>query len=106
MRSFRRGPPEREASYGTLEAAQATEVVLQAIARSDGTRASVLRELRALEVEDGILGSFRFDRNGDITPSPVTIYRVTGKTGPGSLMEGGVVDRVIRVPSRVFPGAR
>jgi ABC-type branched-subunit amino acid transport system substrate-binding protein/DNA-binding beta-propeller fold protein YncE len=105
VRSFRRGRPEREIPPYVLEAAQATEVVLQAIARSDGTRASVLRELRALEIEDGILGSFRFDRNGDITPSPITIYRITGKTGPGSPLEGGVVDRVIRVPSRVFPGA-
>ena len=45
-----------------LEAAQAAEVVLQAIARSDGTRASVLRSLRSLHVTDGILGSFTFDR--------------------------------------------
>lgn len=105
-RSFRRGRPERPIPPYVLEAAQATEVVLQAIARSDGTRASVLRELRALEIEHGILGSFHFDRNGDITPSPITIYRITGKTAPDSPLEGGGVDRVIRVPSRVFPGAR
>lgn len=104
VRSFRRGRPERAIAPYTLEAAQATEAVLQAIARSDGTRASVLRELRALEIENGILGSFRFDRNGDITPSPITIYRITGKTAPGSPLEGGVVDHVIRVPARVFPG--
>ena len=105
VRSFRRGRPGRDITPYVLEAAQATEVVRQAIARSDGTRASVLRELRGLEIEDGILGSFRFDRNGDITPSAITIYRITGKTGPGSPLEGGVVDRVIRVPARVFPGA-
>ena len=51
-----------------LFAAQAAEVVLAAIARSDGTRAAVLRELRASRVRDGILGTFRFDGNGDITP--------------------------------------
>ena len=44
------------------EAGQAAELVLAAIARSDGTRASVLRELRASEVKDGILGTFSFDR--------------------------------------------
>ena len=65
-----------------LHAAQATEVVLQAIARSDGTRASVLRELRAIRVKDGILGDFRFDRYGDITPAKITIFRVTGSTPP------------------------
>ena len=90
-----------------LHAAQATEVVLHAIARSDGTRASVLRELRATEVKDGILGDFRFDRYGDITPARVTIFRVEGRTPPGlnlpSHLEGAVVDRVVRVPARLAP---
>ena len=44
--------------FGVLPAAQATELVLDAIARSDGTRASVLEELRGAEVRDGILGDF------------------------------------------------
>ena len=52
-----------------LEAGQAAEVVLDAIARSDGTRASVLEELRATDVKDGILGSFRFDRERSSTAS-------------------------------------
>jgi ABC-type branched-subunit amino acid transport system substrate-binding protein len=62
---------------GVLEAAQATEIVLHAIAHSDGTRASVLAELRRAEVTDGILGSFRFDDNGDMTPGWVSIVRIT-----------------------------
>ena len=37
-----------------------------AIARSDGTRASVTRELRAATVEDGLLGDIRFDRYGHL----------------------------------------
>ena len=36
---------------GVLEAGQAAELVMAAIARSDGTRASVLRELRASRVQ-------------------------------------------------------
>ena len=59
-----------------LEAAQAAELVVQAIARSDGTRASVLRELKASHVRDGLLGSFRFDSNGDLTPAAVAIMRI------------------------------
>ena len=43
--------------YGVLESAQAAQLVLSAIARSDGTRASVLRNLRASRVTNGILGS-------------------------------------------------
>jgi ABC-type branched-subunit amino acid transport system substrate-binding protein/predicted Ser/Thr protein kinase len=73
-----------------LEAAQATELVVQAIARSDGTRASVLRELKASRVKDGVLGSFRFDQNGDLTPAVVPIVRITAKDR--------VLDRVVRTP--------
>ena len=60
---------------GAPEAAQATDVLLDAIARSDGSRASVVEELFATKVENGILGSFSFDRFGDIVPAPVGVYR-------------------------------
>lgn len=63
---------------GPPEGAQATEVLLEAIARSDGTRASVVQELLATKVEDGILGSFTFDQRGDIDPAPVGVYRYDG----------------------------
>jgi ABC-type branched-subunit amino acid transport system substrate-binding protein/DNA-binding beta-propeller fold protein YncE len=88
-----------------LHVVQATEVVLAAIARSDGSRASVLRELKATRVRDGVLGSFRFDRNGDITPAKVTVLRVTGHTPadlrlPGYLA-GAVVHGTITVPANL-----
>jgi branched-chain amino acid transport system substrate-binding protein len=92
-----------------LEAAQATELVLAAIARSDGSRASVLRALRASQVRDGILGTFRLDANGDMTPPRVTILRLTGSTPPGSELnpgfEGAVVDRILHVPPELVEGA-
>lgn len=63
--------------------AQAMDVVLAAIARSDGSRQSVLRELFATRVTDGILGSFGFQPNGDMTSVPVAIYRLQpGTTHP------------------------
>jgi ABC-type branched-subunit amino acid transport system substrate-binding protein len=87
---------------GVLEAAQATELVLSAIARSDGTRASVLEQLRAIQVSNGILGTFRFDRNGDMTPGRVPIVRVTGRTPPSrgllSSLDGAVLERVVTLP--------
>jgi branched-chain amino acid transport system substrate-binding protein len=86
-----------------LPAAQAAESVLEAIARSDGTRRSVLARLRATKVEDGILGSFRLDPFGDIDPGRIPIFRITGSKTPGEpvyeIFEGAVVDRVITVPS-------
>jgi ABC-type branched-subunit amino acid transport system substrate-binding protein len=82
--------PEVKVGGFVLEAAQATELVVQAIARSDGTRASVLRALKASRVRDGLLGSFRFDSNGDLTPASVAIVRITKRDS--------VLDRVVRTP--------
>lgn len=50
--------------------------MLDAVGRSDGTRASVVDELFATNVKNGILGSFSFDRYGDVVPAPVRIYRI------------------------------
>jgi len=69
---------------GVLPAAQATDIVLDAIARSDGTRESVLEELRGAEVRNGILGDFSLDRHGDIKPARLAIFRVPRTTPPGS----------------------
>lgn len=75
---------------GAPEAAQAAEVLLDAIGRSDGSRPSVVEQLFATKVTNGILGSFSFDRNGDIVPGPVAVYRFeSGKI---------LVDGVVRVP--------
>jgi branched-chain amino acid transport system substrate-binding protein len=80
--------PDYAASYG----AQAAEILLDAIARSDGTRASVASEVRRTKVVDGILGDVSFDEDGDLVEGPVTVLRVEdGKF---------VVDRVVRVRPR------
>jgi branched-chain amino acid transport system substrate-binding protein len=46
-------------------AGQAAEVVLDAIEASDGTRASILEGMFATDVTDGLIGSFKFNENGD-----------------------------------------
>ena len=88
-----------------LQAAEAAEVVLKAIANSDGSRASVLEELRAVEVKDGLLGDFEFDGYGDITPPKLTVLRVTGRTPPDDQLpawyRGATIDRVVTVPARL-----
>jgi ABC-type branched-subunit amino acid transport system substrate-binding protein/outer membrane protein assembly factor BamB len=89
-----------------LEAAQATELLLKAIARSDGTRESVLTELKSSRVENGILGDFHFDRNGDLTPASVPILHITGSTPPSARLpeelQGGVIDRVVEIPRNLI----
>ena len=98
------GPPATE-YLGVLEAGQAAELVLDAIARSDGTRAGVLEQLQASRVKDGILGSFRFDPNGDMTATAIPILRITGTTPPGHDLptdfRGAVLDRLVSVPAKL-----
>jgi branched-chain amino acid transport system substrate-binding protein len=62
----------------TIVAAQATQVVLDAISRSDGTRRSVTRALFATRIDHGLLGSFAFTPQGDTTARDVTMYRIIG----------------------------
>ncbi len=62
----------------SVYAAQAAEVLLSAIERSDGSRASISEELFKTDIKNGILGSFTIDKNGDTTSNPVTIYRIKG----------------------------
>jgi branched-chain amino acid transport system substrate-binding protein len=86
------------------EAAQAAEALLEAIERSDGTRASVTQALRGLEIENGILGNFSFDENGDMTPATISVFRVTGKKRGADIPDfygGAVFDRVVQVPAEL-----
>jgi branched-chain amino acid transport system substrate-binding protein len=48
--------------------AQGAQIMLNAIARSNGTRSSVTAQLFKTRVKNGIMGTFHFDKNGDIAP--------------------------------------
>jgi len=49
--------------------AQGAQIMLEAIKRSNGTRASVTSQLFKTRVVNGIMGTFHFDKNGDIVPT-------------------------------------
>jgi len=87
---------DQSASY----AAQATELLLDAISRSNGTRASVTRELIATNTNHGITGPISFDTGGDPAPAPIAIYRIDSNAprNPHHSVQGEVFDRVIKVP--------
>ena len=73
-------PIDPYAIYG----AQAAQVMLDAIAASDGTRASVIEQLFNAKVTDGLLGSFEINENGDPSGAEgavvgFTIYKATTK---------------------------
>jgi len=47
--------------------AQAAQVLLDAIGRSDGSRTSVIDEVFKTKITDGLIGSFELNKNGDLT---------------------------------------
>jgi branched-chain amino acid transport system substrate-binding protein len=64
--------------------AQASRIILDAIERSDGTRAGVIEEVFKTKIEDGLIGSFEINENGDLTGAKgaavlFTIYKGTDK---------------------------
>jgi DNA-binding SARP family transcriptional activator/ABC-type branched-subunit amino acid transport system substrate-binding protein len=59
-----------------LGAAQAADVMLDAIAVSDGSRASVTQALFKTRVSNGILGSFLITPTGDTTLNAVAVHRI------------------------------
>jgi branched-chain amino acid transport system substrate-binding protein len=62
----------------SVYAAQAAEVVVQAISQSNGTRADITKQIFKTNLKNSILGNIRFNANGDVTSPAVTIYRVKG----------------------------
>jgi len=63
---------------------QAAQVLLDAIAASDGTRESVIQQLFQAKVTDGYLGTFEINENGDPSGAEgavvgFTIYKATTK---------------------------
>lgn len=57
-------------------AAQAADLLLDAIAASDGSRQSVVDNVFSIDVKDGILGDFSISDSGDTDQNPVTAYRI------------------------------
>ena len=61
---------------------QSAQIMFRAIARSNGTRNSVVTQLFKTRVVKGIMGTFHFDKNGDIVPNKwITVERLKGNAG-------------------------
>ena len=90
----------RPVYFESVYAAQSAELLLDAIARSDGTRDSVVAALRRSRLERGLLGSIAFDSEGDVTHAPVTVFRALRGGGSGLVTstEGAETVSVISVP--------
>src|SRR3954453_10857258 len=62
----------------SVYAAQAAEAMVGAIAKSNGTRSDIAKQLFKINLKNSILGTLSFNSNGDVTSNPVTIYKVKG----------------------------
>jgi branched-chain amino acid transport system substrate-binding protein len=67
--------PNPYSAYG----AQAMEVMLQAVAKSGGQRATTTKGLFGITITNGILGTFTINATGDTNLTPITIYKQQGK---------------------------
>ena len=75
VKRFAATQPDASVTAAAVYAAQAAEIMLDAIARSDGTRAGVARALHETQLADSLVGPVSFDARGDVVPRPVTILR-------------------------------
>jgi branched-chain amino acid transport system substrate-binding protein len=64
--------------------AQAAQVLLKAIENSDGSRSSVIDEIKKVKVDNGLIGSFEFNKNGDITGAKGAALLFTVYVGQGN----------------------
>ena len=61
---------------------QGAQIMLNAIAKSNGKRADVNAKMFATRVNNGIMGTFHFDKNGDIVPTKtISFDQIRGKNG-------------------------
>ena len=67
---------DAEIDPASVYAAQAADVLLQAIADSDGSRSGVSAALLKVQLKNGIVGDVSFNANGDPPSSPITIYKI------------------------------
>ena len=89
VREFGASQPGGKVSVEAVYAAQATEVLLDAIARSDGSRPSVTRALLDTDLRGGLIGDVSFDADGDVQPRPFTVFRLVDRPMQGTLLPDG-----------------
>jgi YVTN family beta-propeller protein len=91
------GRPRTDIDRFVPLAAAATQTLLDAIRRSDGSRASVVQELTRGRAAGTLVGTVSFDANGNPTRAPVSIYRISKQAPPATHLQawGLKLDRVI-----------
>jgi branched-chain amino acid transport system substrate-binding protein len=68
-----------------IYAAQAAQVMVDAIAEAGADRAAIIEAIFATQITDGLIGTFSFDENGDPTGAQGAVVGFTIYTGTDSL---------------------
>jgi DNA-binding SARP family transcriptional activator len=89
-------------SLGGAYAAGAAEVLLDAIARSNGTRASVVDQLLRTHLKSTYLGDLRFTAGGDPVGAPVSVFRASPIQGTDPYFQHEQFVRAIVPPQRII----
>jgi hypothetical protein len=103
VRRFGATQPGGRVTAFDVYAAAATEL-LDAIARSDGTRASVVRALSETRLPDSVLGPLALAGNGEPLVQPITVLRDGHGRGRADIvqgLDGAVAVDVITPPARL-----
>jgi ABC-type branched-subunit amino acid transport system substrate-binding protein len=61
-------------------AAQAAQLLLDAVGRSGGSRGEVASAVLRAREPRGLIGPFAFDRNGNASRAAITVFRVEGRS--------------------------
>ena len=103
VRDFGSTRPGGRVPEWAVYGAAATEALLAAIARSDGSRASVARALASVDLPDTPVGRLRFTRKGEPTTNPVAIVRAErgGEPDDGVSTAGGTILDIVDPPTRL-----
>jgi branched-chain amino acid transport system substrate-binding protein len=92
LKAFAKYQKQKQVDPYAVYAAQTAQIMLGAIAKSNGTRLSVVREMFKTKVKGGIMGTFEFDKNGDICPvKAISFYELRKNVGVYNFV---VVNRV------------
>ena len=84
---------------------QAAQVLLDAIAASDGTRADVIAKLFETNVTDGLLGSFKINANGDPEEASGAVVGFTIYKASATKLDGGGTTTIAPKPETVTAAA-